>query len=277
MVLFQPGADPTVWDFSWYGGIGNLFDIVFWIVAIISIVFALFLLASYLNERKPAHFYWGISFAILYINTHVVIFSGTFATFLDQVPAVLSALMIGLFAVGLFKNVKPEKDKMGDYLLYYVLIMSLVIGFFKGAYLGLPAIVAPILVMALHIPSAILIIWLPLKTRSENGKSVFALTTAAVLMSLVGILLVIAVPLAADLAVMAAAYADAVDAEILTPAELLVLKGILDVFQAQVDAFLEPIFYAFPFVYLGAGLCFAWGIFVPKRWNFAIAGIELED
>ena len=275
MVLFQP-ADPTVWDFGWYGGIGNLFDIVFWLTAILAIVFALFLLASFLNTRKPEHFYWGISFAILYINTHVVIFSGTFATFLAQVPAVLSALMIGLFAVGLYKNIKPEKDKMGDYLLYYVLIMSLVIGFFKGAYLGLPAIVAPIVVMALHVPSAFLIFWLPLKTRSENGNSVFALATAAILMSLVGILLVIAVPLAADLAAMAAAYEQAVEDAILTPAELLVLEEILDAFQAEVDAFLEPIFYAFPFVYFGAGLCFAWGTFVPKRWNFAIAGIELE-
>jgi len=241
MVLFQPSGDPTVWDFSFYMAGGKLFEIVFWISAIIGVIFALFLLSSYLNERKPAHFYWGISFAILYINTHVAIFSGTFATFLDQVPSTLSALMVGFFAVGLFKTVKPDKEKFGDYLLYYVVIMSLVIGFFKGAYLGLPAFITPILVMALHIPSGILIIWLPLQTRDVNGKAALVMTIAGVLMSLVGVLLALAT------------------------------LGIL-----ATDAYLEIVFNAFPYVYLGAAVCFAWGTFVPKSWNFAIPGIELE-
>ena len=243
MVLFQPTSDPTVWDFSFYGGIGNFFEIMFWITAIIAVIFALFLLSSYLNNRKPAHFYWGISFAILYINTHVAIFSGTFATFLAQVPATLSALMVGLFAVGLFKNVKPEKDKLGNYLLYYVLIMSLLIGFSKGAYFGeyYPTYITPIVVMALHIPSAILIVWLPLTTRDENGTSALVMSAAGVVMGVVGVLLAIVT---------------------------------LDILAT--DAFLEIIFTAFPFVYFVAGLCFAWGTFVPKRWAFTIPGIELE-
>ncbi len=131
MVLFQP-TEATVWDFSWYFGSGKPFEIVFWITAIIAIVFSLFLLSSYLNERKPEHFYWGIAFALLWINTHVAIFSGSFATFLDQVPSTLSALMVGMFAVGLYKNVKPDKKKMGNDLLYFVVIWSLVIGFFVG-------------------------------------------------------------------------------------------------------------------------------------------------
>ena len=42
------------------------------------------------------------------------------------------------------------------------------------------------------------------------------------------------------------------------------------------DIWFEIIFNAFPFVYLGAGLCFAWGTFVPKQWTFNISGIELE-
>ncbi len=277
MVLFQPTSDPTVWDFSWYGGIGNLFDVVFWAVAIISAIFALFLLSDYLNNRKPAHFYWGISFALLYVNTHVLIFSGSFATLLDPIPSVVAALTIGFFAVGIFKNVKPEKEKFGNYLFYYVLIISLAIGFVKTPYFGIPWIVAPIVVMALHIPSAVLLIWLPLTTRSENGKSAFALPLAAILMSLIGILLAIAVPLATELAALTAAFEAAEDAGILTQPQLDVLEAILVAFEAQVNAFLEPVFYAFPFVYLGAGLCFAWGTFVPKRWTFTVPGIELED
>ena len=242
MVLFQPSGPATVWDFSYYFGSGNAAKIVLWISAIIGIIFALFLLASYLNERKPEHFFWGISFSLLWINTHIAIAGGSYAYWLDQVPATFSALMVGLFAVGLFKNVKPDKKKFGDYLLYYVVVMSLVIGFFKGDYLGLPAFVVPILVMALHVPSAILIIWLPLQTREENGKSALVFSLAGILMSVVGLLLAL------------------VTLEILAT-----------------DAFLEVIFNLFPFVYLFANIAFAWGVFVPKRWNFSIAGIELED
>ena len=151
-----------------------------------------------------------------------------------------------LFAVGLWKNVKPDKVKVGNYLLIYVIAMSLAIGFFKQAtvniVLGTPAILVPILVMALHIPMAILIIWLPLQTREENGKSALAMTIAGALMSLVGILLAIAT------------------------------LGII-----ATDLYLEIVFNAFPFVYLLSVLAFAWGTFVPKRWNFSIAGIELEE
>ena len=271
MVLFQPAGDPMVWEFGFYGGLGNLFDIVFWLAAIISAIFALFLLADYLNNRKPTHFYWGISFALLYINTHVLIFSGDFASILDPVPSVLSALTIGFFAVGLFKNIRPE-SKMGDYLFYYVIIMSLLIGFIKTPYFGIPAEIYTYIVMgvvmALHVPSAVLIVWLPLKTRSENGKSALILPLAAILMSLVGVLLIITVPLLTEFWAQIALYDVYVDQEadgIITQVQLDAFKAILDGIEAQTNAILEPIFTAFPFVYLGAGLCFAWGTFVPKH------------
>jgi hypothetical protein len=246
MVLFQPSGPATVWDFSYYFGSGNAAKIVLWISAIIGIIFALFLLASYLNTRKTEHLYWGISFALLWINTHIAIAGGSYAYFLQEVPATFFALMVGLFAVGLWKNVKPDKVKVGNYLLMYVIAMSLAIGFFKQGtviiVLGTPAILVPILVMALHIPMAILIIWLPLQTREENGKSALAMTIAGALMSLVGILLAIAT------------------------------LGII-----ATDFYLEIVFNVFPFVYLLSVLAFAWGTFVPKRWGFTIAGIELED
>jgi len=80
--------------------------------------------------------------------------------------------------------------------------------------------------MALHIPMAILIIWLPLQTRDENGKAALAMTIAGALMSIVGILLALAT------------------------------LGIL-----ATDAYLEVVFNLFPFVFLLANLAFAWGTF----------------
>ena len=252
-----------VWEFSHYSW-GNAIDIVLWISAIVSAVFALLLLASYLNTRKTEHLYWGISFALLWINTHIGIVhvliervggqqvqtrGAGFWTFLEPVSAVFFALTVGLFAVGLWKNVKPEKDKIGNYLLYYVIVMSIAIGFFKNenmiTLLGTPAMLVPILVMALHVPSAILIIWLPLQTREENGKAALAMPIAGILMSLVGVLLAIAT--------------------------LDILTGV------YLTGFIFVVLSVFPFVYLLAIMGFAWGTFVPKRWGFAIAGIELED
>ena len=256
MVLFA-----TPWEFSFYE-LGQAIEIVLWIAAIISVIFALFLLSSYLNTRKPEHLYWGISFALLWINTHLAItyvavdvrsmsitrLAG-FWTFTDPVNSVFFALTVGLFAVGLWKNVKPEKDKIGNYLLYYVIVMSLVIGFFKNenmiTVLGTPSYLEPILVMALHVPSAILIIWLPLQTRDENGKAALAFPIAGVLMGLVGVLLAGATPV-----------------EMAAPLE---------------EGYLFIVLAAFPLIYLLAVLFFAWGTFVPKRWGFNIPGIELED
>ena len=248
MVLFA-----TPWEFGFYFSSGNAQKIVLWLSAIIGLFFALFLLASYLNSRKPEHFYWGMSFALLWINTHIAIAGGTYAYWLDPVPATFSALMVGLFAVGLFMNVKPEKEKIGKLLLLYVIAMSLLIGLFKLPYVAtlnygwslLDPIAIPIAVMALHIPSAILIIWLPLQTREESGNSALMMTIAGVLMSLIGLLLALAT---------------------------------LDVFTGYtLVGYLFIVFSLFPFVYLIATIAFAWGIFVPKRWSFDIAGIELED
>ncbi|MFX0074185.1 MAG: hypothetical protein ACFE96_01985 [Candidatus Hermodarchaeota archaeon] len=244
MVLFQP-AEATVWDFGYYFGSGKVMEIVFWIVAILGFAFALFLLVDYLNNRKPTHLYWGLAFALIWINTHVVIFSGTFATFLDPVPSVVGGLTVGLFAVGVIKSVKPD-GALGKFYLYFVIIMALAIGVVKAPYFGLPGIVVPIVVMVLHIPSAFFLVWLPLTTRAENGKAAIFLSLAGILMGLVGLLLA-----------------------------LTVVGGSLIPFFGS-DAWLEIIFNVFPFVYLGAGFCFAWGTFVPRQWTFNIPGIELE-
>jgi hypothetical protein len=248
MVLFQPPATQTVWDFGYYFGSGKVMEIVFWITAILGVAFALFLLSDYLSNRKPAHLYWGMAFALIWINTHVVIFSGTFGTFLDPVPSIVAALTVGLFATGVVKSVQPD-GFLGKYFLYFVLIMSLAIGVVKTPFWdpngdnAVLALAIPIVVMVLHVPSALIIVWLPFTTRSENGKAAMVLSLAGILMGLVGL--------------------------------LLALTTVVGGFFAT-DTWLEIIFNVFPFVYLGAGLCFAWGTFVPKGWTFNIPGIELE-
>jgi len=233
-----------------------MIEVVMWVAAIVSIIFSLLLLAAYINQRKPQHFYWGIAFALLWMNLHRVIPLGDFSYFLLPTPAAFSGLTVGLFAVGLFMNVKPDKEKIGKILLLYVVAMSLAIMFVKNnlfgtLYMGnqlIDPIFIPFVVMALHVPSAVLIIWLPLTTREENGSAALSMTIAGALMGLVGLLLGIAT-----------------------------MAGALDLFSpALTEGYLFVTLTLFPFVFLFATIAFAWGTFVPKRWAFDIAGIELE-
>jgi hypothetical protein len=248
MVLFQPSGPATVWDLSYYFGNGQPAEISFWIVGIVGILFGLFLFSSYLNNRKPEHLYWGFSFSILWILAHLLIFGGSYAVLLEPVPAMISALMVGFLAAGLLKAVKPGSF-LANWFVYYVLVMSFLIGFFKleNMQTALPwfSLVVPIVVILLHVPSALLIVILPLGTRGENGKAALAMTFAGILMGLVGLLL--------------------------AGATVLPQFGL-----SLGDFYLEIVFTAFPFVLLAAAVCFAWGTFVPKSWRFDIPGVELE-
>ena len=269
MVLFQPAAGPPPgpWMFSFDGYPNSqAIEVVLWIGAIVSIFFALFLLASYFTSRKPEHLLWGIAFALLWMNLHLAIPLGDFEYFLMPVPAAFSALTLGLFAVGLFKNVKPEQTKIGNILLLYVVAMSMLIMVLKNNLFGVeyfgtrlidPTIIS-IVVMALHIPMGFLIIYLPLTTIEENGKSAIAMTVAGSIMSLVGLLLGLA-------ALFGYTYPyDGTGMVVLLNNYMLV-------------GYLFVTLSIFPYALMFGIVAFAWGTIVPKRWGFNIAGIELEN
>jgi len=250
MVLFQPSGPATVWDLSYYFGSGKPAEIVLWVVAIIAIFFALFLLSSHLNTRKPEHLYWGLSFALIWITTHLTIFSGSYLTLFDPVPATFAALSTGLFAVGLAKAVKPENEFLGKFLLYWVLIVSILVGVFKlenlQAAIPFWEFLVPVAVVAVHVPAAVFIIILPIQARSENGNGAIVMMLGGIVMSVVGVLLALVTVVSAALPILASEF------------------------------FVGMVLRYFPFIYLVAILCFAWGTFVPKGWGFAIPGIELE-
>ena len=122
----------------------------------------------------------------------------------------------------------------------------------------IPTIVTSILVMAVHIPSAALIIYLPISTKEENGAATWAFVAAGVIMSLVGLLIGLAT---------AFGYSFPYDAQTM----------VLDTGNYFLVGYIFVILSIFPFALTIAITAFAWGTFVPKRWGFDIAGIELED
>ena len=270
MVLFQPpsGPPPGPWMFGFEGYPNSqMIEVVLWIGAIVAFAFALLLLVSYFTSRKQEYFFWGIAFALLWINLHLMIPLGNFEYFLWGIPAGFSALTIGLFAVGLWKNVKPEKTMIGNLLLLYVVGMSLGIMVLRNPNVGVPytwgfqlvpTYVTSILVMALHIPSAALIFWLALETREENGNATWAMVTAGVIMGLVGILIGLASLFG---------YSYPYDGDAM----------VVDINNYTLVGYLWLVLTIFPFAFTIAIVAFAWGTFVPKRWGFNIPGIEFEE
>ena len=269
MVLFQPAAGPPPgpWMFGFDGYPNSqMIEVTLWIGAIVAFAFALLLLVSYFTTRKPEHFFWGIAFALLWINLHLLIPLGDFEYLLNPLPAAFSALTLGLFAVGLWKNVKPEQKLIGDLLLAYVVGMSVLIMFLKNNLFGveyfgtqlIDPIYVSIVVMALHVPSAALILWLPIQTREENGNATWAMVTAGVIMGLVGILIRLASLFG---------YSYPYDG----------MAMVVDINNYALVGYLFVILSVFPFAMTFAIIAFAWGTFVPKRWGFVIPGIELEE
>ena len=111
--------------------------------------------------------------------------------------------------------------------------------------------------MALHIPSAALIVFLPLMTRTENGSSTWAMVIAGAIMGLVGLLIGLSALFG---------YTYPYDGmEMVVVVNNYTLVGYIFIMGSIL-----------PFALLFAILAFAWGTFVPKRWAFDIAGIELE-
>jgi len=268
MVLFQPpsGPPPGPWKFSFDGYPNSqAIEVVMWVGAIVAIIFALLLLAAYFNSKKPEHALWGIAFALLWINLHLAIPLGDFEYFLMPVPAAFSALTVGLFAVGLFKNIKPEMKLIGNLLLLYVVVMSVLIMILKNNLFGVEyfgtRLIEPIIisgvVMALHIPMAFLIIYLPITTREENGKATYVMMTAGIIMGLVGLLIGLAA---------AFGYTYPYDAQTM----------VVDTGNYFLVGYLFVILSIFPYALTIGITAFAWGTFVPKRWGFDIASIELE-
>jgi len=269
MVLFQPpsGPPPGPWEFGFEGYPNSqMIEVTMWIGAIISLIFALLLLVSYFNNRKPEHFFWGIAFALLWINLHLLIPLGDFEYLLNPVPAAFSALTVGLFAVGLFKNVKPEMKLIGNLLLAYVVGMSVTIMVLKNNLFGveyfgtrlIDPIYISIVVMALHIPSAALLVLLPIMTRQENGRSTWAMVIAGAIMGLVGLLIGLSALFG---------YTYPYDG----PQMVVYLNDYTLV------GYLFIVLSILPFALTFAIIAFAWGTFVPKRWGFDIAGIELVE
>jgi len=261
MVLFQrPGAaPPTPWDV----GAQEWAEVMLWLVAFIGIIWGFFLIVSYINTRKRHHLLWGASFSIMWIVFHQVIVTDKYDIMFGPYIAMMLAFIPGLLAAGLLMAVFNEKKIIGNLFALAVLIMAGLIALFKFdpfSWIGnaaefevtynLPRVIEHVpsmLVMALHIPSALIIVVLPIYTTIKNQTR-----WPAIFMSIGGIVF-------------------GVVGFILT----LVMSGVFEPY-IPID-YRYVVMALFPMFLIVSVLCFAFGTIMPAKWNFGIPGIEFEE
>ena len=250
MVLFQPPSGPSspfdVGEYQWASTL-------LWITSIIGIIWGFLLIVSYINTRKRHHLVWGASFSIIWIGFHQVISMANFEVMItDGFMAAMFAFIPGLLAAGLLMAVFSDKKIIGNLYALFALIMAIAIGFAKFdpfQLLDAAPFVPSIIVVSLHIPSALIIVILPLLTtlKKETRWPALFMTIGGILFGLVGGLL------------------------------SLVLTGVVGFDPVTGIDWRYAVMGSFSIILLFAALAFMLGTIIPAKWNFEIPGIEFEE
>lgn len=259
-MFFQP-AGPSLYPASPHSYVANA---LLWIVLIISVVFAFFLLVEYLNTKKIYHVLWAMAFIATFILYHLVANNSTFGVFQDSISAGFTVAIPGLIAAGLMYAIWGREKQLlnrwsfaGLYLLGVVvmfIVTSIIsLGNIKTAIeaaladLGMPISdidhVPLILIMVFNLINSAVIIGLPIYSTVKTKET----STKAYLMAVGGILYVIA---GIFLALIFAELDDA----------------ILAYFRNTLVYFLA-----------GGTILYAFGMLYEEKWRFSIPGIEFEE
>ena len=257
MVLFQPPSGPAS---PFDVGEQRFAETFLWIVAIIGIIWGFLLIVSYINTRKRHHLLWGASFSIMWVAFHQVIASGDYSIMLGPVMAAMLAFIPGLLAAGLLMVVFDNVKLIGMLYALFALIMAILIALFKfdpfywvetaAAIDPAAELIPSILVIVLHVPSALVIVVLPIITmiKKETRWPAIFMTLGGLLFGAVGVAMSLVVTGVFD--------------------PILLLTGI---------DYRFAIMGLFSILLLLAVLCFTFGTIIPAKWNFDIPGIEFED
>ncbi len=208
------------------------------VVGVVALILALLLIKEYLESKKPYHLAWAISFLVLFISGVIIILLGWEEAILDQdlVPPVAALIPAGL-AVGLLYAVYDDKQYGLVYAIYSLVVIAL-ITLIKTGILDLN--IASMVIMAVHIPSGLIISFVPLYTaytkETEWTSAFFGI--GGLLISFGGVLLAMAT----------------------------VGDGNTDL--------LDLVFDVLPYLLLVVGVLFVLGIGLPKKWKVEIPVIS---
>lgn len=121
--MFQPagGGAPNPWSLSSY----RSHDILIWVTIIFAALMAFFILAHWLNTKKPQHLLWGLSLILTFIAFHQVANTGNYVWILTEVGLGFMILIPGLIAAGLLLATFESKPLVGwIYLLCIIAVAA---------------------------------------------------------------------------------------------------------------------------------------------------------
>ncbi len=160
----------------------NLVSIIFLLLTgIVAVYVGIFLLKEYVASKNKYHLFWGISYIVLFVSGVLIILFDFDILKTELVPVVAALIPIGM-AVGLLFAVFEDNPLYGWVFLLYELIMMVITAWVRLA--GDTSTSG--LIMAMHIPSGILIILLPIVSKEANA---YFMSIGGVLISFGGALL----------------------------------------------------------------------------------------
>lgn len=204
------------------------------VVGVVAILLAFLLFKEYMKTKKPYHLAWGVSFLVLFISGVLIILFGWGDTLGNPLVPPVAALIPAGLAIGLLSAIWPD-SQYGILYSIYAIIGILVLTIMKLD-IFLPEM-ASFVLMAVHIPSGLIISFLPLYTafisKDTERTSVF-FGVGGLLISFGGVLLAFATVGAGDVNL------------------LLFIFDIL------------------PYLLLIVGVLFVLGIGLPSKWKVEI-------
>jgi hypothetical protein len=202
------------------------------VVGIVALVMALLLLREYLTNKNVAHVLWAVSFLVLFVSGVLIILNG-FEVLQEPLVPVVAALIPAGLASGLFFAVGPE-EKFGLLFTAYALIGIVLLAIAKLEILFEDF--SSMILMAVHIPSGLTIVLLPLLTalRKETEMTSIFFALGGFCISLGGVLLAIA-----------------------TVDETILLS-------------FDDIFAILPILLVIVGVLFVLGIILPTKWKIQV-------
>ncbi|UCE12981.1 MAG: hypothetical protein JSV04_12415 [Candidatus Heimdallarchaeota archaeon] len=131
------------------------------VVGIVAIILVLLLLKEYMATKKPYHLAWAVSFLVLFISGVLIIFLGWEDTLASPLVPPVAAFIPACLAIGLVFAVWPDAKYGFIYAIYCLIVIGVLTLMKLDVFLSDMASMA---VMGSHIPSGLIISFLPLYT-----------------------------------------------------------------------------------------------------------------
>ncbi|MHA2399064.1 MAG: hypothetical protein ACXADU_09265 [Promethearchaeota archaeon] len=261
-MFFQP-AGPSLYPESPHSYIA---DSLLWIVLVLSVVFAFFLLVEYLNTKKIYHVLWAMAFIATFILYHLVANNSSLGVVQNSLTAGFTVAIPGLIGAGLMYAIWGKEKKLLDRWS------------FAGLYLlGVCVMFVIVSILSLgNIQSAILKAHLELNPSATITNILFVPIILTMIFNTINSVVIIGLPI----------YTTVKTKETSKAAWLIVIGGILyliaGIFLGLIFAELDEAILAYfknTIVYFltGGTILYAFGMLYEEKWRFSIPGIEFEE